>query len=224
MIQVGRRVDQRESNAKAQRSNATRYLPKLCPHLPPALVRCWWQLTSRLQSGRPPDRPELANKASTKSRGRREVRPSQSASPFKQSASTGYLKSSRTAAATPTPRLASPSRETAWANGCLLRSPHSLQLHHQRRQQRQQKCAVSRALRPRLLPTMDATSTTSRAGLAANPDQQPLVLAYPATRTRAASHSQKNGAQNHRAVLGDALIRAAGGPRNILTTTPPTRN
>ena len=74
----------------------------------------------------PPDRTELANKASTKSRGRREVRPSQSASPFKQSASTGYLKSSRTAAATPTPRSASPSRETAWNDVCLLAYPHSL--------------------------------------------------------------------------------------------------
>ena len=147
----------------------------------------------------PPDRPELA-RPSTKSRGRREVRPRRSVSPFKQSASTGYLKSSRTAAATPTPRSAGLSQRRLGPTVACLRTLIALQLHHQRSDRGRQKCAVSRALRPRLLPTMDATSTTSRAGLAANPDQQPLVLAYPATRTRAASHSQKNGAQNHRAV------------------------
>ena len=126
MIKVGHKVNQRKSNAKAQRFNTTRYLPKLCP----TCRQLWCVAGGNLPLGSnqpdPPDRPELANKASTKSHGRRGVRPRQSTSPFKQSASTGYLKSSRTAATIETPRSAGPSRETPWANVCSLTHPHSL--------------------------------------------------------------------------------------------------
>ena len=69
-------------------------------------------------------------------------------------------------ASTPTPRSAGLSQRRLGPTVACLRTLIALQLHHQRSDRGRQKCAVSRSLPAHLLPTMDATSTTSRAGLA----------------------------------------------------------